>query len=45
MPAFGSMFTDQLIAALVDYVRARYTTRPQWTDVQQEIAKGRQAGS
>jgi mono/diheme cytochrome c family protein len=45
MPAFGSMFTDQQIAALVDYVRARYTTRPQWTDVHQEIAKGRQAGS
>jgi len=45
MPAFGSMFTDQQIASLADYVRARYTDQPQWTDVREEISKGRQGGS
>jgi mono/diheme cytochrome c family protein len=45
MPAFGSMFTDQQLASLVEYVRARYTNQRQWTDVRREIAKGRQPGS
>jgi mono/diheme cytochrome c family protein len=45
MPAFGSMFTDQQIASLAEYVRARYTDLPQWTDVREEISKGRQGGS
>ena len=45
MPAFGTMFTDQQIASLAQYVRARYTDQPQWTDVGEEISKGRQGGS
>jgi mono/diheme cytochrome c family protein len=45
MPAFGSMFTDQQIASLAEYARARYTDQPPWTDVRQEIAKARQGGS
>jgi mono/diheme cytochrome c family protein len=45
MPAFDSIFTDQQITSLAEYVRARYTNEPQWTDVRQEIAKGRQGGS
>jgi mono/diheme cytochrome c family protein len=45
MPAFGTMFTDQQIASLAQYVRARYTDQPQWTDVREEISKGRQGGS
>jgi mono/diheme cytochrome c family protein len=45
MPAFGTMFTDQQIGSLAGYVRARYTDQPQWTNVQEEISKGRQGGS
>ena len=45
MPAFGTMFTDQQIASLAQYVRARYTDQPQWTDVREEIPKGREGGS
>jgi len=42
MPAFDNMLTDQQIASLAEYVRARYTTEPQWTDVRLEIAKAKQ---
>jgi mono/diheme cytochrome c family protein len=42
MPAFDSMLTDQQIASLAEYVRARYTDEPPWTDVRREIAKARQ---
>jgi mono/diheme cytochrome c family protein len=42
MPAFGEMLTDQQIAALADYVRARYSNGPQWTDVRAQIATARQ---
>lgn len=45
MPAFDSMLTDRQIASLAEYVRARYTNQPQWTDVRQEISKVRQGGS
>ena len=45
MPAFGSMFTDQQIASLAEYVRARYSDLPQWTDVREEVARARQGGS
>jgi mono/diheme cytochrome c family protein len=42
MPAFADMFTDRQIASLAEYVRARYTNLPQWTEVPSEIAKARQ---
>jgi mono/diheme cytochrome c family protein len=42
MPAFDNMLTDQQIASLAQYVRARYTNQPQWTDVLQEISEARQ---
>ena len=45
MPAFDGMLTDKQIAAVTEYVRARYTSMPQWTDVQHEIAKARQEGN
>jgi mono/diheme cytochrome c family protein len=45
MPAFDGMLTDKQIAAVTEYVRARYTNHPQWTDVQQELSKARQEGS
>jgi mono/diheme cytochrome c family protein len=42
MPAFDHMLTDRQIASLAEYVRARYTNLPQWTDVLQEVSKARQ---
>jgi mono/diheme cytochrome c family protein len=45
MPAFDGMLTDKQIAVIAEYVRARYTNYPQWTDVQEEISKARQEGS
>jgi mono/diheme cytochrome c family protein len=44
MPAFDGMLTDKQIAAVAQYVRARYTNHPQWTDVQEEISKARKEG-
>ncbi len=45
MPGFDRMLSDAQIAALVQYVRARYSDQPQWTDVAAEIAKARQEGT
>lgn len=45
MPAFEGILTDKQIASVVQYVRARYTDRPQWTDVNSQIAKARQEGA
>jgi mono/diheme cytochrome c family protein len=45
MPAFEAMFHDAEIESLAQYVRARYTNEPQWTDIRQEISKARQGGS
>jgi mono/diheme cytochrome c family protein len=36
------MLTDQQIASLAEYVRARFTNEPQWTDVREQIANARQ---
>jgi mono/diheme cytochrome c family protein len=45
MPAFKTMLSDEDVGSLVQYVRARYTNQPQWTDIHQEISKARQGGS
>jgi mono/diheme cytochrome c family protein len=45
MPAFAGTLTDEQIASVVEYVRARYTDQPQWTDVKSQIAKARQEGA
>jgi mono/diheme cytochrome c family protein len=45
MPAFDGMLTDQQIAAVAQYVRARYTDQPQWTDIQAQITQARQQGA
>jgi mono/diheme cytochrome c family protein len=44
MPAFDGILTDDQIASLAQYVRARYSGQPQWTDVKVQIAKSRQEG-
>ena len=41
MPAFGSTLTDQQIADLVRYVRARFSDDPAWTNVEELIRRAR----
>ena len=43
MPGFAGELTDTQIVALVDYLRARFTGRPAWQDVTQQIAAIRQS--
>lgn len=45
MPAFDGMLTDNQIAAVADYVRARYTNQPQWTDTKTQVFKARREGA
>jgi mono/diheme cytochrome c family protein len=45
MPAFDGIITDKQLAALAQYVRARYSSQPLWTDVQEQIKKARKEGS
>jgi mono/diheme cytochrome c family protein len=42
MPSFDGILSDQQIATVVEYVRARYSSEPPWTDVPQQIAAARQ---
>jgi mono/diheme cytochrome c family protein len=44
MPAFDGILTDGQIASVAEYVRARYSGGPQWTDINKEITKARQEG-
>jgi mono/diheme cytochrome c family protein len=43
MPGFYGAFTDEQVAALVSYLRASYTDRPQWTDIAREVRNVRQS--
>jgi mono/diheme cytochrome c family protein len=38
MPGFAAELTDKQVAALVDYLRARFTGEPAWRDVAERIA-------
>jgi mono/diheme cytochrome c family protein len=42
MPGFEGALTDAQIVALVDYLRARFTRKPQWHDVAGALVKIRQ---
>ena len=42
MPGFYGALTDEQVAALVVYLRAAYTDRPAWTNVQREVRRVRQ---
>jgi mono/diheme cytochrome c family protein len=42
MPGFSGAYTDAQVAALVMYLRATYTDRPAWKDVEREVRKVRQ---
>ena len=41
MPAFGAALSDEQIADVVRYVRARFSERPPWTDVEALIGRAR----
>jgi mono/diheme cytochrome c family protein len=43
MPGFYGAFNDEQVAAVVSYLRATYTDRPQWQDVEREVRKVRQS--
>jgi mono/diheme cytochrome c family protein len=42
MPGFANSLTDAQIAALAGYVRARYSDKPAWTDIDEQIGRARQ---
>ena len=42
MPAFDGILSDKQIADVTQYIRARYTSQPQWADVKTEVMKARQ---
>jgi len=44
MPAFAGALTDGQIAALADYLRARYTALPPWPDVEAAIQQAKRQG-
>jgi mono/diheme cytochrome c family protein len=44
MPALGDAFTDAQVADLIGYVRARYSDKPAWTDLEPAVAKARKEG-
>ncbi len=44
MPGFASALTDQEVASLVSYLRARYSGRPAWTGVEDAVRRARQEG-
>ena len=43
MPGYAGAFTDAQVVALVSYLRATYTDRPEWTDVDRQVRKVRQS--
>jgi mono/diheme cytochrome c family protein len=43
MPGFAGELTDKQVIALVDYLRARFTDLPAWTDVSERVKEIRQA--
>jgi len=43
MPGFAAQFTDRQVAALVDYLRARFTGRAARANVAQQVATVRQS--
>jgi mono/diheme cytochrome c family protein len=43
MPGFAGELTDGQVVALVDYLRARFTDKPAWSDVPERVREIRQA--
>jgi mono/diheme cytochrome c family protein len=43
MPGFGNSMTDDEVAALLNYLRSRFSTQPAWTGVDQIVRDARRA--
>jgi hypothetical protein len=41
MPGFAASMNDAQIAALVNYLRARFSSKPAWTDVESIVSEAR----
>jgi len=41
MPGFGAALSDRQVADLVRYVRARYSSRPPWADIEADVRAAR----
>jgi hypothetical protein len=41
MPGFAASMSDAQIAALLDYLRARFSHRPAWAGVERAVADAR----
>ena len=41
MPGFAGAFTDEQVTSLVMYLRATYTDRPEWPNVDREVRRAR----
>jgi mono/diheme cytochrome c family protein len=44
MPAFSATLTDNQVAELATYVRARYGDQPAWPDVEATVREARRQG-
>ena len=44
MPAFAAALTDAQVTALATYLRARYSDRPPWQDVETTVQAARRQG-
>ncbi len=44
MPGFAASLSDQQIAALLSYVRARFSDKPAWPDLERKVREARNAG-
>jgi mono/diheme cytochrome c family protein len=41
MPGFAGSLSDQQLAALLSFVRARFSDKPAWTDIEKDITEAR----
>ena len=41
MPGFAASMSDAQIAALLNYLRSRFSNQPAWTDVEKIVAEAR----
>ncbi len=44
MPALGDAYTNAQVADLIGYIRARYSDKPEWTNLESAVARARKEG-
>jgi hypothetical protein len=45
MPGFRGSLNDAQVAALLSYIRSRFTERPAWTDLESQVRAARSGDS